>query len=138
MNKSAVSRRVFRLFEISVSVQAGTVVGDELLAFFDGDAAFLDGTAHPHFEAAYEFLRVVLYVFEHIGYGFTVNGLVDAVAVFVYSDVYGIGVAEEVVHVTEYFLVSTYEEDTDVVVFVLRTDGMQREVRGLAVVVDIG
>ena len=81
-------------------------------------------------------LGVVLDIFQHVGHGFAVDGLVDAVAVAVDGDVYGIGVAEEVVHVAENFLIGSYEEDGDIVLFAL-SQGVQRDVVGLVVVVDV-
>ena len=125
------------LFEIGVAVEAGAVVGDKLLAFLYGDAFFLHRLADPGFEAAYEPLRVVLHIFEHVGHGFAVDGLVDAVALGIHADMDGVGVAEEVVHVAQDFLVGTHEEHADVVVFAL-ADGMEREVRSLLVVIDVG
>ncbi len=85
---------LFFLFQIGVAVEAGAVVGDELLAFLVGDFFLFDGLAHSPFEEAPQLFGVVLYVFQHIGHGLAVNGLFDFVAVAVHGDVYGVGVTE--------------------------------------------
>ena len=50
---------------------------------------------------------------------------------------YGVGVAEEVVHITEDLLIGANEEDADVVVFV-GLDGVEWYVVGLMASVDVG
>ena len=102
-------------FQIGVSVESGAVGGEEFLAFFECDFSFFDGLLCPDFEASHHLLWVVLHVAEHVGYGFAIDDFVDAVGVVVDGDVYGVDVAEEVVHVAEDFLVGSYEEYADVV-----------------------
>ena len=130
-------RTAIILFKVSVAIQARAVVGDELLALLGGYFALLDGLADPCFETAHKALGVVLHILEHISHGFTINGLVDAVTIFVDGDVHGVGVAEEVVHVAQNLLVGSYKEHANVVVLAL-AEGMQRQVGRLLVVVDVG
>ena len=125
------------LFEVGVAIEAGTIGGDELFAFFDGDFLLVDGFGHPRFEAAHESLGVILHILEYIGHGFAVDRLVDGISVGIDGDMHRIGVAEEVVHVAENLLVGTYEENTDVI-SIAHAEGVQGNVVGLLIVVDVG
>ena len=127
-----------RLFQIGVTIQTGTVVTDELLAFALRYLSVLHGLADPYLQAADQFLRFVLHVFQHICHGFTVDYLLYLVtAIPVYGNVHGIGVAEEIVHVAHNLLVCTDEEHAYVVVL-SQLDGVQGQVTGLLGPVHIG
>ena len=112
--------------QIGVSVQPRAVVRKELFALFNGDFAFLDALGDPGLHRADEFLRAVLHVFQHVGHGLAVDDLVDVVALFVHGDVYGVGVAKQVVEVAEDFLVGTHEENTDIIMLLVG-EAMQRD-----------
>jgi len=98
------------LLQVSVSVKPGTVVAKELFALFEGYLALLDAFGNPYFELPYEFLRVVLYVVENLGHGLAVYNLVYVIVSVLYADMNGGGVAEQIVHVAENFLICTDEE----------------------------
>lgn len=125
------------LFQICVAIEARAIVGDKFLALFDGDLSLLHGFAHPCFETTYETLRVILYVFQHIGYGLTVDSFINAISIFVYCDVYGVGIAKKIVHIAQNLLISTYKEYTYIIVLAL-AETMKRKIRRLLIVVDIG
>ena len=79
---------------------------------------------------------VVLYIFQNVCHGFAVDVFVDVVGIAVDGDVYGIGVAEEVVHVAKDFLIGSYEEYCDIILFIL-LQRVQRDIVGLVVMVDV-
>ena len=56
---------------------------------------------------AHEFLRVVLHVVEHLLDGLALKHLVDAILAILDGNMDGIGVAEQVVEVTENLLTSS-------------------------------
>ena len=56
-----------------------------------------------------------MYIVQNFFYGLTIKDLVYAVFAVLYRDVGGIGVAEEVVHITQNLLISSYEEHTEIV-----------------------
>ena len=87
------------LFQVGVAVEAAAVGGEELLALLERDLAFLDRLLGPHLEAAHHLLGVVLDEGEDVGHGFAIDDLVYLVALLADGDVYGVDVAEEVVHV---------------------------------------
>ncbi len=111
--------------EVGVAVEAVAVIVEELAALVERDAAGLDRLGDPRLEGAHHLLGIVFHPAEHVLHGLAVDGLVDLVAVLAHGDVYGVGVAEEVVEVAEYLLVGTDEEDAEVVLLVLaeRVDG---------------
>ena len=98
------------LLQISIPIEAGAVVGEELLAFLERDLALLDTLGHPYIQLAQQLLGVLLHIFEHLLHRLAVDDLVDMVVVVFHRDVYGIGVAEEVVHITQDFLIGTHKE----------------------------
>ena len=67
---------------------------------------------------AHQLLGVILHIVEHLFHRFAVDDLVDVVCPILHRDVHGIGIAEEVVHVAEDFLVGPHEEHAEIVVFV--------------------
>ena len=70
---------------------------------------------HPCFDVAHEFLGIVLNVVEHVGHGFAVDDAVNLVAVFIDGDMHGVGVAEQIVHVAEDFLIGSDKEHAEIV-----------------------
>ena len=93
------------LLQIGVAVKSAAVIAKKLLALFERDFSLLDALCYPYFELTDEFLWIVLNVFEHLFHGFAINDLVDVVAAVFHRKVHGIGVAEKIVQVAEYFLV---------------------------------
>ena len=54
---------------------------------------------YPYLQLAHQFLGVVLYIVEYLGYRLTIDDLVDMIVTVFLTDMYGIGVTEEVVHI---------------------------------------
>ena len=77
-----------------------------------------------------------MYIFKHIGHRFPVYHLLYIVAVFVHRDMYGIGVAKEVVHVAQDFLIGSHQEHTYIIMFV-QLDGVEWDIIGLLASVDV-
>ena len=71
------------------------------------------------FELTYKLFRVVLHVVEHLFYGFSVKDLVDMILSIPDRYVGSIGISEEIMHVAENLLISSYEENTKIIGFIL-------------------
>ena len=80
--------------QVGVAVESVAVVGQELLALVEGYLALLDALGDPRLERAHHLLGVVFHPSKYILYGFSVDGLVDDVAVLGHGDVDGVHVAE--------------------------------------------
>lgn len=106
------------LLQIGVAVKSAAVVAKELLALFERDFSLLNALCYPYFELTDEFLRIVLNIFEHLFHGFAIDDLVDVVAAVFHRKVHGIGVAEKIVQITEYFLVGTNKENAKIIRFI--------------------
>ena len=109
-------------FEICVSEQSRTVGAYEVAALFRSDRTGFHRGRNPRLEIAHKLLWVVLNIVEHLVDGFALDNLVDFVAVLVHTDMHGIGIAEEIVHVAEYFLIGTHEEHAEII----RFSGLER------------
>ena len=114
------------------------VVGEEVLALLQRNLARAHTLRHPLLQVAHEFLRVVLHVVEHLLDGLALKHLVDAILAVLDGDMDGIGVAEQVVEVTENLLVGTDKEDTEIV-GLLGSQAMDRQhVRDVIVGHEVG
>ena len=118
---SAAERCFFTLHLLKISVTEETIAigAQEFLALIERNLAFLYTLGYPLLQLADEFFRIVLYVVQNFLYGLSVEYLVDAVLAVLHRDVGCIGVAEEIVHVAQDFLISSYEEHTEIIGFVL-------------------
>ena len=68
--------------------------------------------------AGIEYEVVVLHILQHISHCFAVDDLFDVVVITIDSDMHSVGVTKEVVHIAQYLLVCSHEENTDVVMFI--------------------
>ena len=82
------------LLQISISVQPGAVVREELLTLFQRDFALLNALSNPNFELSNQFFGVILHVVEHLFNRFAVENLVDVVLSILYRHVHGVGIAK--------------------------------------------
>ena len=92
------------LFQISISVKPRAVIAEKLLTLIRCNLALLNRLCHPYLQTSDEFLRVVLNIFEHIGNGLSVDGLVYCISLFIDGYMHRIRVAEEIVHIAENLL----------------------------------
>ena len=106
------------LFQIGISVESRAVCAEEFLSLLKADFPLLHALGNPCLQLPYEFLGIILHVVKHLLNGLAIDNLVDVVFAVLDRDVYGIGVAEEVVHVAENFLICSDEEHSKVVVLV--------------------
>ena len=67
-----------------------------------------------------------MHIVEHLSHRFAINHLIDFVVVFIHIDVHGIGVAKQVVHIAENFLVGTHQKHAEIVAFSL-TEAVHRQ-----------
>ena len=107
------------LFQISISVESAAIVRKELLTLIERNLTLFHTLGHPDFQLANQFLGIILHVVEYLCNGLAVDNLVDMIATVLLRDMYGIGVAEEVVHITENLLIGTNEEHPEVIRLVL-------------------
>ena len=118
---SSTKKRMALFFEVCVSEESCAVCAYEVASFFGCYGACFHRCGYPCLEVAHEFFGVVLHVVEHFVDGLAFDNLLDFVAVFVYAYVHGVCVAEEVVHITENFLICAHQKHAYVVW--LRLDG---------------
>src|SRR5688572_14747902 len=105
-------------FEIGVAGKFRLVEALERLPLGDREAAFAHGALAIAREARVELARVVLHVAEHRARGVALDDLLDPPAVgVVEADVHHVRVAEQVMQVTQRFLVGADEEGGEVVLF---------------------
>ena len=102
-------------FEICASVESGTVIVKELASLLRCDSTALHRGCHPAFEIAHEFFRIVFHIVENIGHGLAVDDLRNFVAIFRERDVHGVGVAEQVVEVSQDLLIGSDEEHSEII-----------------------
>ena len=125
------------LFQISIPVKPCTIVADELLTLVRRNLALLNRLRYPYLQTSDEFLRVVLNIFEHIGNGLSVDGLVYCISLFIDGYMHRIRVAEEIVHIAENLLICSDEEDAYVIMLTI-SDSVEWQIVGLLPSVDIG
>ena len=70
-------------FKICVSVEAGTVVGEEFSSLLGGYTAVFHCLGYPCFHVAYQFLGIVLYVVQYLCDGFAINDAVYLIMILV-------------------------------------------------------
>lgn len=109
----------YKLFKIGISIESGTVVVEEFLAFFKRYFTEFYALGNPLFELTYKLFRVVLHVVEHLFYGFSVKDLVNMILPIPDRYVGSIGISEEIMHVAEDLLIGSYEENTKIIGFIL-------------------
>ena len=109
----------YKLFKIGISIESGTVVVEEFLAFFKRYFTEFYTLGNPLFELTYKLFRVVLHVVEHLFYSFSVKDLVDMILSIPDRYVGCIGISEKIMHVAEDLLIGSYEENTKILGFIL-------------------
>ena len=78
----------------------------------------LNALSNPNFELSNQFLGVILHIVENLFNCFAIEDLVDVVLAILNRHVHGVGIAKQVVHVSQYLLISANEENTQIIWFV--------------------